>query len=91
VDKEVDQMVAEYIEPSEIVIEGEGEIGEDPNGVGIGISDQLFQPVEGKNLDLNIWVVEDIGPVIELERNVESVGVGYEGYNHHQADGEEVF
>lgn len=53
-DKEVDQMVAEYIKPSEIVIEGEGEIGEDPNGDGIGISYQLFQPVEGKNLDLNI-------------------------------------
>ena len=53
-DKEVDQMVAEYIQPSKIVIEGEGEIGEDPNGHGIGISDQLFQPVEGKNLDLNI-------------------------------------
>jgi hypothetical protein len=91
VDKEVDQMVAEYIEPSEIVIEGEGEIGEDPNGVGIGIPDQLFQPVEGKNLDLNIWVVEDIGSVIELEGNLEGVGIGYEGNNHHQADGEEMF
>lgn len=53
-DKEVDQMVTEDIEPPEIVIEGEGEIGENPNSHGIDISDQLFQPVEGKNLDLNI-------------------------------------
>jgi hypothetical protein len=91
VDKEVDQMVTEDIESPEIIIEGEGEVSEDPNSDGIGISDQLFQPVEGKNLDLNIRILKNIGSVIELERNVEGVGVGCEGYNRHQADGEEVF
>jgi hypothetical protein len=91
VDEKVDQMVTEDIEPPEIVIEGEGEVGEDPNGHGIDISGQLFQPVKGKSLDLNIWIVNNIGSVIELERNMEGIGIGYEGNNHHQADGEEVF
>jgi hypothetical protein len=72
-------VVTEDIEPPEIVIEGEGEVGEDPNGVGIGISDQLFQPIESKDLDLDIGVIGDIGPVIKLEGNLEGVGVGHEG------------
>jgi hypothetical protein len=66
VDEKVEKVVTKDIEFPKIVIEGKGEIGKDPNGHGIGISDQLFQSVKGKNFDLNIWVIKDVGFIIEL-------------------------
>lgn len=83
-------MITEYIEPSEIVIEGEGEGREDPNVIGVGISDQLFQLVISKDLDLDIRVLFNIGGVIEKERNPEGVGVGDEGCDHQQSNGKEA-
>jgi hypothetical protein len=92
VDEEVDEMVAEDFKPPEVVVEGEGEVGEESDRVqmGIGISDQLFQPVEGEDLDPDIGVVEDVGPVVKLERDLEGIGVNANGRHHHQTDGQKV-
>jgi hypothetical protein len=83
-DDEVEYMVTENIEPSQIVIESQGKIGEDSNAFLVGVFDQSFQSIPGKNFDLNIRVTNDIGPVIELEGSMECIGVSHPSYSNHQ-------
>jgi hypothetical protein len=66
-DDKVHEMISKNIDPSEIIIQSKGKIGEYPDRFLIGILDQLFHPVPGKNLDVDIGILKDIGPVIEIE------------------------
>jgi hypothetical protein len=74
-DDKVYQMISKNIDPSEIVIEGEGKVREYPDRFLIGVPDKLLHPVPGKNLDLDIGILEDIEPVIEIEGDGESIRI----------------
>ena len=69
-------MVTQNIELSKIIIEGQSKIGKNSNGYLITVLDQLLQPLPGKDFDLNIRVVKDVGPIIELEGDVKGIGIG---------------
>jgi hypothetical protein len=69
------QMIAKNIELPNVVIEGEGKVGEYPDRFLIGILDELLHPVPCKNLDLDIGILEDIGPVIEMEGDRKGIGI----------------
>ena len=75
-DEKIYQMIAEYIQLSKIVIECQSKKREDPYTFLIGIFDQPFQTIPREGFDLDIGVLGDIGLVIELEWNMESIGVG---------------
>jgi hypothetical protein len=74
-------MVAKNIELSKVIIESQSKIRENPNGLLICVFNQLPQTFPGKDFNLYIRVVEDVGPIIELERDVKSIGIGDEGHS----------
>lgn len=90
-DDEVHQMVAKDIKPSEIVVEGKGEVREGPSGLRVDISDPVFQLVESEGFDLDVRVLENVGFIIKLEGNVEGVGIRNEGNSGYQANSQKVF
>jgi hypothetical protein len=69
-------VVTQNIELSKIIIEGQSKIRKNSNGYLITVLDQLLQPLPGKDFDLNIRVVKDVGPIIELEGDVKGIGIG---------------
>jgi len=89
-DDKVYQMISKNIHPSEIVIEGEGKVGEYPDGFLIGVLDKVLHLVPGKNLDLDIGILEDIGPVIEIEGYGEGIRISYECDSNNQSRGNHV-
>ncbi len=89
-DDKIDQMVAKHIKLPEIVIEGEGKIGEDANTLPVGIFDQIFNTIPCEYLDLNIWIVGDIGPIIKLEGNRKGIGVDNKSDSRNQSDRDEM-
>jgi hypothetical protein len=74
-------MVAKNIELSKVIIESQGKIRKNSNGLLICVFNQLPQTLPGKDFNLYIRVVEDVGPIIELERDVKSIGIGDEGHS----------
>ena len=83
-DDKVYQMIAKNIELPKIVIERQGKVRENSNAFPVGVLDQSFQSLPGKNFDLNIRVTDDIGPVIELEGNIERIGISHQSYSNNQ-------
>jgi len=77
-DDKVYQMISKNIAPPEIVIEGEGKVGEYPDRLPIGVLDESLHPIPGKSLDLDIGILEDIGPVIEMERDRKAIRISYQ-------------
>jgi len=69
-------MITKDIETPEIVIEGQSEIRKNSNRFLISVLDQPFDTVPGKNLDLDIGVFGDIGPVIKMEGDVKRIRIG---------------
>jgi hypothetical protein len=89
-DKNINQMVAKNIKLSKIIIEGQRKIRKNPNGYLITIYNQLLQPLPGKDFDLNIRVVKDVGPIIELEGDVKGIRIGNESHPNDQGDRHEM-
>jgi hypothetical protein len=89
-DDKVYQMIAKNIDSPQIVIEGEGKVGEYPDRFLIGILDELLHPVPGKNLDLDIGILEDIGPVIEMEGDRKGIGISHQGHPNNQENSDEM-
>jgi hypothetical protein len=74
-DDKVYQMIAKNVAPPNIVIEGKSKVGEYSDRFLIGILDELLHPVPGKNLDADIGILKDIGPVIEMEGDGEGIRI----------------
>jgi len=72
---EVYQMIAKNIELPKIVIECESKVREHSDRYLIGALDKLLNPVPGENLDVDIRILEDIGPVIEMEGDGEGIRI----------------
>jgi hypothetical protein len=76
VDEKINQVVTEYIESSKIIIQCKGKVGKNANRFLIGILYQPFNPIPGKDFDLDIGVLGDIGSIIKMEGDVKRIGVG---------------
>jgi hypothetical protein len=83
VDEEIDEMVAEDLETSEVIVQGESEIGKKPYRITVQF-DQLVEPGHGEGHKADTRVCNDIGGVIKLEGNLESVGIGHQGNGSHE-------
>jgi hypothetical protein len=83
-------MVAKNIELSKIIIEAQSKIRKNSNGFLITVFNQLPQPFPGKDFNLNIRVVKDVGPIIELEGDMKGIGIGDEGHSNDQDDSHEM-
>jgi hypothetical protein len=79
-------MVTKNIETPKIVVERQGKVGENPNIIFVDVSDQSFQRIPRKDPDLDTRILDDIGPVIELERNVEGIGISHQSYSNNQSN-----
>jgi hypothetical protein len=90
VDDEVHQMVTKNIELPEIIVEGEGKVGKDPDRFLVGVLDELLHPFPRKNLDLDIGILKDIELVIELKWNIEGIRIRDQCHPSNQSQGNEV-
>jgi len=65
-------------------------IGKDPDALAVGIVNHEFDPVPCEILDLNIGVLGDIRPVVEVKRNREGVRVDKKSQSGDQSCGHEM-
>ena len=85
------QMVAPNIQFSKIVIKGKSKIGKKANAIRlIGVLNQPFQMIPGKDFDLDTWIVNNIGQVIKVEVGRKGIGVGNESHPRDQPGGYEM-
>ncbi len=89
-DKKIDEVVTEDIEFPKIIIEGEGEVGKEPDRI-FDILDQLLQPVECKTMESNAGFADDIRVIIELEGDMKSIAVGDKSNSSHHANSHKMF
>lgn len=89
-DEEIDQMVTEDVQPSQVIVEGKGEVGKDSGRFPIINLDQLTEPLERGGREMDTRFHDDVGVVIKLERDMEGVGIGYQRNERHQTDSEDV-
>jgi hypothetical protein len=89
-DEEIDEMVAKDIKLPKIVIEGKGKVGENANTFLIAIIDQFFDTIPRENLDLDIWILGNIGPVIEMKGHRKGIGIDQESHSSDQSNGNEM-
>ena len=90
-DEEIEEMVAKNVQSSQIIVEGKGEIGKDSNRFWIVDLNELLEPGEGEVREKDAPVFDDVGIVIELEGDTESVSIRSHGDDRHRADHEKVF
>jgi hypothetical protein len=88
-DEEVDQVKAENLQPSHVIVHRKRKIGKESNRVTVTF-DQLVEPFQGEVLKMNAQIFDDVGGVIKLKGDVEGVGIGQEGQNSHEAEGEKM-
>lgn len=90
VDKEVDQMVAEDLEATKVIVQAKGKIGKDSQGILVVGLDELVDPLEGEGLKMGARVKDDIGIIIEVERDMEGVGISHQGNHSHKTDSKKM-
>jgi hypothetical protein len=83
-------VVAEDIESPKVIVEGESEVRKDSDGLFIDNPHHLFYPIPCKNLNLDTLIFENIGPIVEMKRGLESIGVCQEGYSRNKTEGDEM-
>jgi len=66
-DKKIDEVVTEHIEFAKIIIEGKGQVGDDPDGLLVRAPDESFHTVPCPRLDPDVRILEDVRPVIKME------------------------
>jgi hypothetical protein len=84
-------MVTKDVKLPKIIVEGKGKVGKYSNGKTISMCNQLHEAVEGKRFDPYVWIFENVWPIIEMKRDVKSIGVGNDSHQGNQTDGEEMF
>jgi hypothetical protein len=90
-DEKVYHMVAKNIPFSKIIVQGKGKIGKKLDSIRPWtVMNQPFDMIPGKNFDLDIWIVDNIGQIIKDERNRKGIGVGDESYPCDQPEGNEM-
>jgi hypothetical protein len=87
VDEEVDEVVTKDLETSKVIVQGKGKVGKDAQRLfAVGL-DELVEPMEGEALQLDARVFDDVGFIVEKERDPEGIGIGQKGQNSHEANG----
>lgn len=89
-DEEIYKMVAKDVKPPEIVIQGKGKEGKNPETLFVGIFNQFFDGGKGKGSNLDTRILTNVRLIVELKGNMKGVGVGYEGYHDHQSNRQKV-
>ena len=89
-DKKIHQVITKDIEPSEVIIDGQGEIRKNSDRLLISILDQSIDVLPRKNSNLDIRVVGNIRPVVKMKWDMEGIRVRHKGHTHNQPDRDEV-
>ena len=89
-DKKVYEVVAENIESSKIIVQGEGKIGKNANAFLIGTLDEPLYAIPCEDLNLDIRILGDVAPIIEMERNRKRIRIGKEGHSRNESDGDQM-
>jgi hypothetical protein len=89
VDEDVDEVVAEDLDASKVVVQGKREIGKNTDRIAV-LFNQLVQPLERKGFKMNAGIKGNVGLVVEVPGDLKTVGIGEEGQDNHQADGKAV-
>ena len=89
-DDKIHNMVAKNIEPSKIEIERQGKVRKNSDGYLISVLNQLFQSIPCQDPDLDIGILADVRSIIEVEGDIERIGIGRQCHPQNQAKSNKV-